>query len=91
MVVSAQRGKAEKAGGGGRGGDVVVGGSAAGCCPGHTTCLTDVPCPAVAPGLRAGSSTLVQAQPECCGNVCVSVEKVWLTGGRQFPCGRFSP
>lgn len=27
-------------------------GSAAGCCPGHTTCLPDVPCPAVAPGAR---------------------------------------
>lgn len=31
-------------------------GSAAGCCPGHTTCLPDVPCPAVAPG--AGSRKL---------------------------------
>lgn len=41
-------------------------GSAAGCCPGHTTCLPDVLCPAVAPGLGAGSLTLVWAQLECC-------------------------
>lgn len=54
----------------------------------HTTCLPDVLRPAVAPGLRAGSSTLVRAQLECCGNVlCVRVyDCVHLCG--QAPAHR---
>lgn len=46
----------------------------------HTTCLPDVPHPAVAPGLRAGSSTLVRAQLECCGNVLRVCDCVHLCG-----------
>lgn len=55
--------------GGGGGGEVVGRARQLGVVRLHTTCLPDVPRPAVAPGLRAGSSTLVRAQLECCGNV----------------------
>lgn len=69
MLVGAWRRRGGREEEGGKGCEVGWEGSAAGCRPGHTTCLPDVPRPAVAPGLGAGSSTLVRAQLECCGNV----------------------
>lgn len=89
-------------GGKGRGGGEVVGRARQlGVVRLHTTCLPDVPRPAVAPGLRAGSSTLVRAQLECCGNVsrvcvcacmcaCVCVCKRALAHRRPavIQCGR---
>lgn len=77
-----------------KGGEAGWEGSAAGCCPGHTTCLPDVPCPAVAPGLRAGSLTLVQAQLECCGNivcVCVRVCMTVCVSECECLCGKSLP
>lgn len=72
----------------GKGGAVVVGRARQlGVVRFHTTCLPDVPRPAVAQGLRAGSPTLVQAYLECYGNavagasVCFACVFMWGSGG----------